>query len=464
MNSFFDNKFKILSLALFAQAGLDPQFRREYAGNVTSETLANNPSFSDLIDYRAVPQSSQPIEGGWQAPRYSFVMHVQYLGFIGQQAFLDIAGYTTKLEASDKIEGSDMRYVINTISMSRRIFMKTPEGPLVHDELVMCDHIYANPDFRGIYAKEQLYKLRPEDIYAAMKLSSLAPVLEALDMRTILDVKPVAARRSLMIPALYLDTIITNYRKARGASGLLGAWHEEDILECARGYAQETYLRANPFFKALDVISDGSATNSFTWSDLVKMSPKISSVTIVIPDIHPRAQYASWENSDLSTHLAWHAAMGVPALMGMLGLPHTTFSVTNNISLQERAENPLKKSSFIMTDVNSSEVNSSELDVDSSPAIEAFQRSFERYLQPKLSMNDLLSFKLQVDSNMYGDTIVELALNGAAPVRYLVPTFADSLLSPLVGPDDNRFLISDIEQIIHFTDESALSALGQAPL
>ncbi len=456
MNANFTPKFKTLSFVLIERPGYAPQFRRGYACNVTAEKLAN-PVLDDLIDYRAIAQPSFPIANGWDAPRYSFQLIGEYEMLVGCKVMITIAGYTSALVPADKVEGSDMRFVINSVQSSRRTIEKTQEGYREYLNPIEDSHVYAHPEYQGGYDLDaRRTKVRPVDIYQSMKLSHLASPGDTFDLRTILHTRPVSARRALMIPSFYLNDIVMNYRRASLDSSI-GIQREEDILENARGYAQESLLAHNPFFRALERAADGFSANSFTWSELLMVDPEISAVTAVATTGTPRdSDYQTWEGTDATTQAAWGLAMGVPALMSMLAITQVKFFATNILAPTAELEDPTLKNSFFITEVRSSIYDNIKEDL-----IKAFTGHFERYLLPKLSMHGQIGYMVRVDSDMFGDTVVDIRLgkNGEAQ-RFLIPTFADSLMTPLVSTGKDSFLVRDLETILQETVDQDWSPAG----
>ena len=53
-------------------------------------------------------------------------------------------------------------------------------------------------------------------------------------------------------------------------------------------------------------------------------------------------------------------------------------------------------------------------------------------LIPSISMQNSFKFTVLIDCSIYGDTMVNISLNGGVAVPYVMPTFADNLASPVL--------------------------------
>lgn len=451
MNTTQPPKFVIKSLVLVQRPGYDQQFRRDYVADLTPETLQNGPAYPGFIGYSSTPEHSFVIPNGWESPRYSFILRAAYTNAFGGTTHVDVLGYTDKFVEPSLIEGSDMAYVVNSISMWREQIEQTPMGPGTYRVAVDHDHVYANPEFSGAYDSRQVYRQRPEDMYAALKLVSIAPTHDAIDVRSFLDGRPVASRRSSLLPSFYLDTILTNYMRAESDRSF-GIMQEEDILENARGYVQENLLSSNPFFKMLSKHNDGLMKNSFTWADLTVVQEKVSDVTMIaaLGETSSVPKFASWGSADIVSQKAWAIAMGVPALMSMLSISQLSFYATNALEESDKEVDPLTQVAVSVSEIES--LMYENLEGLREELVQAFTRLFTRYLLRDVSMDGQVGFRLKVDSLLAGETVVELQFGGEEMVRFMVPTFADSLMSPITTRNlvGYQKLAGEIEHLVHF--------------
>lgn len=437
-------KFKVVSFVLAEKPGFDPQFRRSFATEVTAETLTS-PRIEDTINYSASPEPSFPIPNGWEARRYSFYLRGEYSQIAGGLVVVEIGGYTSHFVDADAVEGSDMVFHVNSVTMNRCVVERSPEGERVFFNQLNQNHIYVDPEYRGVLEGVKKYRVRPEDVYAGVGVSHLTSMgTDWLDMRSLLTHEPVAANRLNVIPSHYLGEITKHYKRAF-LDHTFGNGQFEETLDNARGYAQESVLRHNPFFKLL-AQEDGYITGTFTWDELLAIDPKLSDVTTICLSPKPYDQFESWDSDDFLTRQAWAIAIGVPALMQSLSITHLKFAATNHITLEDRKERLDEKMAFIITDVVSATHKGYE-----GMAAEVFKHLFERYLLPDLSVNGALGFSVQVDASLYAETIVELNLDigSAGPRRFIVPTFADALLTPLVVTAGYESMMTDLSLILH---------------
>jgi hypothetical protein len=293
-----------------------------------------------------------------------------------------------------------------------------------------------------------------------MKLSHLmAP--DVLDIRTILDTRPIGASRRHLLPNVYVADILNGYKRAQ-LDQSFGCQREEDILENARGYVMETLIQHHPFFKMLVNIQDGFLSNRFTWRDLLAMDPSIDDKTALTLGASPeRANVDSPHHADLVSLAGWTTAQGVTAVMDMLQVDQVKFSATNRISEKQRLEDPT-----MLADIQVQDISSMIYDGARPLLVYAFKNQIERFLLKHVSMANQVDYRMYVDANVYGETMVEIAIDGSERMRFVLPTFADALYSPLLMSEGMPQLTQDLETILQYaTDqlESGLNAITSAP-
>ncbi len=69
---------------------------------------------------------------------------------------------------------------------------------------------------------------------------------------------------------------------------------------------------------------------------------------------------------------------------------------------------------------------------DMSRELQALIFSLENQLLKSLSFNNQRGFQVDMVCDLLGETIVQVSLDGAAPVPYVTPSFADALMAPVV--------------------------------
>lgn len=441
-----NRKLKITSLALAERAGYDTQYRRQYFTRATGESI--EPPFDGLIGYSAAAQETLPIPNGWDAKRLVFMMEGECAQLVGGKLTFTVQGYTSHVGCTkDGGFDPDMEFIVNSVTLHRHSLERSPTGEHLFVMPVGSSQILVDPVYSGRYAdKGQKTKVRPEDVFASMKLSHLMP-LDVLDMRTVLDNRPICANRRHLIPAHYLNDILVGYKRAQMEQSF-GIMREEDILETARGYVQEDIASHHPFLRAMSNVRDGFMSNTFNWRDLMTLDADVADVTTIQMGAEERREYVGWAGQDVDTLMAWTAAQTVRSVMDTLGVQQVRFSATNMLTKEAQVRNPDKRWDIEVGNIVSGDYGDVKLLL-----IESFASRLRQYVLPTISMRDQLAYRLRVDSNILGDTVVELALDGREHLRFCVPAFADSLYTPLVMTHDHMHLVNDLEATIHRQEE-----------
>lgn len=437
-------KIKITSLAMSERGGYAPQYRRQFISKATPDTV--EPPFVDLLNYSTVALDTLPIPNGWEAPRFAFVMQGECAPLTGGKLTFTVQGYTSHL-GCDKDGGfdPDMDFIVNSMTLNRHHFEKTPTGDREFVMPVASSQVIVDPVWKGAYASDsRKMKVRPEDVFAAMKLNHIASFTadDVLDLRAMLDTSPICGSRRHLIPSQYLNDILTSYKRAQ-LDRSFGIQNEEDVLENARGYVQSEIARNHPFYRAMATLRDGFMTNFFSWKELMQLDPDVSDMTTISMGAPKRPEYASWTGQDLTTVSAWTVTQMVRGIMDTLGIQQVKFSATNLRTKEELLKDPEKQTALEVSDISSQDYD------DLMPLlIASFKSRVEQCVLSDISMDGQLSYRLHVDSNIFGDTVVEIALDGNEMVRYCVPAFADALYTPLIMTEGQNLLVGDLENVI----------------
>jgi hypothetical protein len=447
---------------MLAETGrYDTQFSRPYQTqlqgstlNLLSERLAGSTRFtgpqlagvaSQVIAPTAQPEAQVAIAGvGWNERRLRFMMEVECRMLSGGVVNVMVLGYTNHpgvIAATGAIDPR-MEFYVNSVISVRNQIENTPTGPRTHTNIIDNSHVLVNPTYAGAYGNVQSYKMRPEDVYAAMKVNHITPVADVLDIRTVLDSKPIASRRSNAIATDYAANLLDGYSRASFDRNF-GVHREEDILEGARGYVQENMVQNNPFFKAISGFRDGFMTNFFVWTDLLKLDPTAEERTIVTmqgitQQQGPQAAYdvnsgiaSPWGGSEKETQVATTLSQSIPALMTDFGLTKVAFISTNRRVFADAANGlaPYAMQSRISTKVLDV---LSFTDFDMSLYMDHFIGRVEQMVMLDISYNNEMDFYVEMQVDLLGETWIKISLNGGPLIPFVTPSFADALMVPVV--------------------------------
>jgi hypothetical protein len=424
---------------------------------------------NQIISPSATPEQAAGIIGGWGERRLRFMMEVENRFMAGGTSTIMVLGWTNYPGIIFQTKAIDpkMEFYVNSVVQVRQTIEQTPMGNQVYTNVAENAHILVDPSYVDAYTQNKTHRMRPEDVYATMTLNHLTGLGDVMDTRTVLSQMPVASRRANAIAADYASSLLDNYKKA-AADNAFGVQQETDVLETARGYAQETPVSYNPFFQAMQKFRDGMVSNFFTWKDLQNFDPNVDAVTVVsvlgqtnhaaptLGGVHTANAGISqdWGGSDRLTQVATILSQSVPALMMDLTLTQIAFTTTNRRILAGAMPMnlPLDTVSPVSTVIANAEGFSS---VDLKPYLQHFIMKLEHMILNDISFKNQIDFYIEMRADLLGETWIQISLEGGPVITYVTPSFADALMVPVItsNEDLNLQLSRDFEQVFHHLND-----------
>jgi hypothetical protein len=496
------SRIHVKRLFLMETGRYDAQFRRPYQTklqgntlNALTESLAGVKKFTasqlagvanQIVAPSAFTESTIDIAGTWGEKRLRFMMEVECKQLAGGSIIVTVLGYTNYPGVIIHSSALDpqMEFYINSIISIRRTVETTPFGAQTYSNVIDNSHILVDPGYSGVYSNNQTHKMRPEDLYATMSMNHLSGLTDAMDLRTVLDQTPIASKRGNNIAAEYAANLLDGYTRAN-IDANFGVAREEDILDNARGYAQESMLNMNPFFKAISTFRDGFVSNFFTWRDLCAMDPNADNVAVVsmlgqttqfgpaqgiaghgqpsiVTGYDVQSGVASpWGGSELITQIATILSQSVPALMADFGLTVVAFASTNRRIFADavQAAGPFAAQNRISTRVGDLQSFS---DFDMAPYMDHFVAKLERLVLTDVSFNNEMDFFIEMQADLLGETWIKISMDGGPTLTFVTPSFADALLVPVVTSNKalSLQLSQTFETVFHHVSEH--SGMGYA--
>ncbi|WP_233875080.1 hypothetical protein [Paraburkholderia adhaesiva] len=393
---------------------------------------------NQIVSPSADPEKPINIVNGWSTPRCRYLMEVESHSMGGAVSVANVLGWTSHMgiiNGSGRNIDPNMEFYVNSVVQIREYFETTPVGNQLHTSVAENSHVLVDPTYFDAYVKEKTTSMRPEDMYATMSLNHLNGLGETLDTRTTLTRVPVASSRTNSISAFYTANVLDNYKKAADSNNF-GLQPETELLDSARGYAQESVLALNPFFRAMQEYRDGMLTNFFTWSDLCRLDPdvinKVEARRLAASNLVHRVSSgmsADWNASNRLTQIATILAQSVPALMSVLTLTKLAFTATNQEVFASNSPSGIDGFSSI-TFVPSDARSFSKRDL--SQLVDQFRVNLEHMILNDVSMHNQIAFYLQMKVDLLGETWINIGLDGKPPITYVTPSFADALMVPVV--------------------------------
>lgn len=444
---------KIVKFLLIETGTYNDQFRRSYRSTMTQHSIDN---LQERIDGRTqivpgmfgswnnslVVPSTEPdaqvqIVQGFGERRLRFMMEIELTNTMGQRVAEVVMGYSDHVGLSMMSNALDpnMQFVVNSVVTTRTSNFRSPMGMIQQTHVAENAHILSDDNFGGAFSPQPNFTMREGDIYSAInKLeysAGLNPGETMYDTRVVRTNVPVKARRSSNTAASYTASILDSYR-----ASLIGAEFGENadaIRNSAQNTLYEEALTADNFFHALTQLNEGIQTKVFTLRQLKRLDPNCDHddvMTIVRHNpaeaIHSRGQTAYWDGRDRATQVANMLAQSVPATMADLGISVLSFTVSNDTADGQPIFQPTGAFAFG--------------NVDLARPLEMFKYRFDTEVYRVISLGNSTQCSIAMRVDLTGESFIRVAIDGNPEVDFVVPTFCDALLSPLMTNNEGDMM------------------------
>lgn len=296
-----------------------------------------------------------------------------------------------------------------------------------------------------------VFGLRPEDLFVGVQSAYLSNSLQTLNEGNVFDTRVdrstdiFRSRRSNAIPSNFLSNVVDSYRAASTLADF--GQGTEDIYGRAIQTSHEASPYENPFIRAISDAKGMINVTYFTMEDLVRIDPMVTSNTHYDPvketiRLTQPGDGESWAAATLETQLATVLSNAVSGLMVDCMLVDITFSCTN-MTIGSIPDTRIIFGQGVTTaDMRQYYIN--------------FVTRFESEVLPDLTQGNMIPIDILVSADLYGDTKIELSVEGAPHVTYITPSFCDALMAPVVTTNANEYhgLIHGIEHIVKNVGES----------
>lgn len=468
----------INKMYLFASAGLQDIHRRSYKTTITNDALnaldqATNGGkklsqhaiaqvATNIIAPSAETEGTANIINGWQTPRFRFVMEVLESGVGGVKNLAYYIGHTDYMEGATKpLAGNrlgidpQLTFFINTIHRLKQQQLAVNGVPQMRpvtdrfSQVLYGKNTIANLHNGGM----DEFKIRPIDVFRKQD------VLHALSSAGYMDgdIQPINTSGSMLMgaelstrrnnnPGTYIFDTLNAYNQALNVRDSYGGDNNTMINEAitmSMDSGNEAYQ--DPFFQHMrDIEQSITYRGQFTWANLMRIAPHIDDVTQVFTptDImrHRQSQTAdnmfgntwnqyntsSWQSADIETVAASLLANSIPTIMLDNMVASLRFTMTN-----------LTQTGEISFTIDNAHSMSEYID-----ATQSVSRVIERIkmeLIPMVSQQNTMGFRLMVDSSVFGDTAIHIAITSPDFRTYVMPTFADNVASPVLTKSMERY-------------------------
>jgi len=434
----------------------------------------------EIITPQATPQAAVAIPGGWENKRVRFVLEISITNQIGAQSVYFIQGYTNHFGISQSgFIDQSMLFVINSIfQLNRKLVQGVNGSTFYQDRILDCSHMLVAPEFLDPSSMTKLYTLQPSDLFSFLQISSQTtgfnvydqyaemagqsvPNPLALDTRMMVNsfnFKP--SQRLNNSPLDYLARTINFGVQSQSMNSTHDTYNPlyDSAISEARllAHSSENKITDSDFMSLLNENNYQTAqtlSSVFTLAQLLKIDPNTANVTNYLQlspekraSLHQTGLTAHWTGSDKTTQVAVILANSIPTLMSQC--------LISQIHL--RSTNLIQVGAMTTQIINAKSLSNTAL----VQMFEVFRNKLESEIIYDFTYGNQIGYTLDVRSDMFGETTISLSLDSEPEVVYVVPTFCDSLITPIANIDPAR--VSKEAMSANYLIDVAFSASNQS--
>lgn len=412
---------------------------------------------NQFIHPSATPESTIIIPEGWNERRLRFFMEVETETQVGTIQTEYVVGYTnySGLSFGGALD-PNMVFYINSVNTTRKSFQNTPMGNMAYQNVIDSSHILANDHYAGISTPNQLWRLRPEDVFGQIESNEIAQETQGdfLDTRLTINREPIKSRRTNAVAPVFVSSILDSYLQSQ--RGDINNSNRFELIENAKAAIKSQSISTDPFISFIRGNNSNAPCNQFTYADLQRLDPNVDNVRVVLSltptlqsTIHTAGQTADWGGSTGETLFATCVSQSLPGYMLDHCINKFHFMSTNrDIGCN------------ITTKVV--DVKSLMQGIDITPHIQSLIFKLEKELLKDLSYNNQMDFMIDVRCDLIGETWINVSLNNGPIYTYVTPSFADALMSPVTSYDQNKVvaIANDFENLMGHIGDSGLAYGG----
>lgn len=430
--------------------------------NINAGVLA--PYSGQLLRPKADVMTSIQIANGWGEQRLRFMMEV-HSKTMGATLVSYVTGYTdypgyVRTANNEVVFDKNMKLYFNNTCTLQNSSYDAGHGNAVRSTVIDSSHLLFgkyNPSYNPDQA-EVAMTTRPEDIFSIMEVSMQSGNEPYSDGRLLFaDLMPKKSRRTNELTNVYMSTILSNYRDSV-TNQVGGMTTPSEAMSYAIGNVAESVINEDPLFHAICKQLNFNEDGSITYGSLCQVSPGLDYVAAVtggeskyVQAAHQVGQTANLNAATPECLAATTVAREVPALMSELMLIGLMFTATNDTIGGE-----------YVVDIAPNYLSFAQMDM--TRYIEAFKQRLIGSVLQGLSNNRMTKFNMQVQVDMFGETYVNISLNGGPIVPHCFTGFADALTAPVMSYNqDSVFkLVKDFGEVANNLDIKHAVAQGMA--
>lgn len=415
---------------------------------------------SDVIVPQANVEGEVLIPHGFNSRRFRLMCRVNeshpfIQGTTTQRVFF---GYSDHCDASANYLPDDMRIYFNSETIIQESIVPTPHGPQNQARIIGSNQILSPVNMmdghNGMFSRPSNFLIRPEDNFNLMQTKAVAKNLEenglvdvkidqAYDYRTMVGEGGSFkySMRKDTSPVRYLSSSLGAYQHAR--SEYNDTMKDQDSMLFNRGndptevlfgeaanMCRNHNVQSNTFLAILREHAGFMEKGYVTWGRLKQLFPELADPQVAkfamddgrgVSKVSHSEQSQHFRGADPTSIAVSLLAQAIPSIMMDTFFRTVSFAVTNGQGPNE-----------YIFEIFPNGTTSIVRHLDMRPYVQQLERRIKVDILNNISRGNQIPFKISCHSDLAGETIVDISL-GIDPIeRYVAPTFADSLFSPVI--------------------------------
>jgi hypothetical protein len=157
---------------------------------------------------------------------------------------------------------------------------------------------------------------------------------------------------------------------------------------------------------------------------------------------HHQGDTEYWTSALLEAQWSTILGQAVPALLMELMISNMVFLCTNKVTQGQGLVTIISANSITGADVTA--------------YIEVFKDRLIREVLMDISQNNAIIYDMSISADVFGEITIDIALDSNPSVRFCIPTFLDSVITPMITTNSNIFYntINDVGTVLSNVVES----------
>jgi len=406
-------------------------------------------NLAGIVKLSSKPDGVVDIPNGWDTQRLMFVLVVDEEVSTTLMLTHYIQGYSEYYDPSHigTLDPNAVYYInsVTTVTRTRNSATNAISSRVTSTYNVVSDPT-GNMSYQSVTDPSvMLEMIRPSDIITNIYANELyGNSNAALNVKTssITNSGNVSSKAN-NDPLKYFTNTVNSVIKGKCID--VGGNNYESILTNANGLVAEQAITNNSFMRSLAGVTGVLEPWCFTLNHLTTIDPTTSSKVTVV------------DNSQIVRDPTTTTMLDTNNTESMLNYTAETDVVQTfvNTITTAMSENLITVASGIVTNVTGtpvvtiSNIQSFLEGVDITPYGNSLINYISSVIMPQLSLNNLRIIDIAFECDLLGDSTVSVCVDSQPQVIFRLPTFADSLYSPVVAtPTAKEAVIDDFEGIV----------------